>query len=91
MTLTLDLSPELETRLSIQAAQLHLPLEEYAIRLLAAPRIEAIANPPVQNGAQLLVYWQQQGLIGSRTEEIDSPEYARSLRSRAEKRVTEGA
>jgi hypothetical protein len=83
MTLTVDLSHELESELSVEAARLGLPLSEYARRLLSAGRGPG-AVP--RTGADLLAYWRDEGVIGSRSDIADSQEHARALRREAEKR-----
>ncbi|GAA6622330.1 hypothetical protein [Scytonema sp. NUACC26] len=65
MTLSLNLPPELESELSAQASRLNLPLSEYILRILSTRQV--IENPP-QTGAELVAYWQSEGLIGSRTD-----------------------
>ncbi len=83
MSLVLDLPPQLETELAADAARLGLPLPEYVVRLLAAGRTP---GPTPCTGAALVAYWQDEGLIGTRPDIADSPEHARALRQRAEKR-----
>jgi hypothetical protein len=83
MSLVLDLPPELETELAAEAARLRLPLPEYALRLLAVGRLP---NPRPRNGAELLAYWQGEGLVGTRPEIADPEAHARALRQQAEKR-----
>jgi hypothetical protein len=83
MSLVLELPPELESELAAEAAQLRLPLPEYAVRLLAAGRIPG-SQP--RSGAELLAYWQGAGLIGTRPEIADAPGHARALRQQAERR-----
>jgi hypothetical protein len=83
MSLVLELPPELETELAAEAAQLRLPLSEYALRLLATGRI---VNPKPSSGAELVAYWQSAGLVGTRPEIADAPAHARNLRQQAEKR-----
>jgi hypothetical protein len=83
MSLVLDLPPELETDLAAEAARLSLPLPEYALRLLAGGRGP---GPALRNGAELLTYWQSEGLVGSRPEIADSASHARALREQAQRR-----
>ena len=54
MTLVLELPAELETELAAEAARLGLPLEEYALRLLATG---GPACPKPGSGAELVAYW----------------------------------
>ena len=48
MTLTLDLPPDLEAELAAEAARLRLPLEEYALRVLAFGRLP-VPMPPASD------------------------------------------
>jgi hypothetical protein len=81
MTLTLDLPPELETELATEAERLRLPLAEYILRVLAAGRPP---NPMPRTGAELVAYWEREGLLGTRTDITDPVEHARALRKKAE-------
>ena len=63
MSLLLDLPPELETELLAEASRAGLPLPEYVKRLLLVGRPPA-ALP--RNGSELVAYWQDQGLVGTR-------------------------
>jgi hypothetical protein len=84
MSLVLDLPPELETELAAEAARLGLPLPEYALRLLAGGRN---LRPPPRTGADLLAYWQSEGLVGTRPDITDAPAHARVLREQAQRRA----
>jgi hypothetical protein len=82
MTLVLNLPPELENELTLEADRLHLSLSEYAVRLLAG-------QPPSgrpRNGAELVAYWEREGLIGTRPDITDPAAHARAIREKAEKR-----
>lgn len=83
MTVTLDLPQKLVEELSAEAAQLGLPLSEYALRLLSAGRNRESAP---KTGAELVAYWQAEGLVGTRPEIVDSQVYAREIRREAERR-----
>jgi len=83
MSLVLDLPADLETTLAAEAAQLGLPLPEYAVRLLAARNG---LRPAARTGAELIAYWQSEGLIGTRPEITDSSSHARALRDQAQRR-----
>jgi len=83
VNINLDLPPELENELSTEASQLNLPLSEYILRILSVR--QAIANPP-KTGAELVTYWQSEGIINSRPDITDSQAYARQLRHDAETR-----
>ena len=86
MTLTIDLPQDLEHELETEAAKLGLPLSEYALRLLYSRQY--MEKEP-QTGSELVTYWQNADLIGSRKEIDDSQAYARKLRAEAEARVRE--
>jgi hypothetical protein len=83
MTLTLELPDELKTDLAAEAARLGLSLPEYVLRILTAGRP---ISPPPKNGAELVAYWENEGLFGARPDIADSAQHARELRARAERR-----
>jgi hypothetical protein len=83
MTFTLDLPPELETELHHEASRLDLSLSEYIVQLLSQ-RQTSESLP--KTGAELVAYWQKEGVIGSRPDIADSQAYARQLRHEAETR-----
>lgn len=83
MSITLNLPPELEAELSVEANRLDLPLQEYVLRILSTH--SCLQNPP-QKGSELVAYWEKEGVINSRPEIQDSQKFARHLRSEAEKR-----
>jgi hypothetical protein len=84
MSLVLDLPPDLETELAAEAARLGIPLSDYVLRLLATGRG---TQPAPRTGAELLAYWESEGLVGSRSDIADSQAHARKLREQAEKRA----
>ena len=84
MSITLDLPEELENELSTEANQLGLSLPEYVLRVLSTGFV--IGDRP-RSGAELVEYWQNQGLIGSRPDIADSQAHARQIRERAERRT----
>jgi hypothetical protein len=86
VTLTLDLPHELEQELSAEAARLGLPLEEYALRVLAHGRLPAPDVELPRTGADILAYWEREDLLGTPSEITDPAEHARQLRQRAERR-----
>jgi len=86
MSVMLDLPQSLEKELSTEAAQLGLSLSEYVIRVLIAGRR---VGQGIKSGADLVNYWHNEGLIGSRSDIVDSQEHARLLRRQAEQRVKE--
>ena len=77
MSINLDLPPELENQLFTEASRLNLPLSEYILRILSVRQV--LANPP-KTGAELVAYWQSEGVINSRPDITDSQAYARKLR-----------
>ena len=83
MSLVLNLPPELETELIAEASRIGLPLPEYVTRLLLAGRP---SEPRPCNGAELVAYWRDEGLIGTRVDITNSQDYARALRQQAEQR-----
>ncbi|MDZ8110078.1 MAG: hypothetical protein RM338_31395 [Nostoc sp. DedQUE12a] len=83
MSINLDLPPEPENELSTEASKLNLPLSEYILRILSIRQV--LANPP-KTGAELVAYWQSEGIINSRSDITDSQAYARKLRHDAETR-----
>ena len=84
MSITLDLPRELESELSAEARRLGLPLTDYVLRLLSSGR--TMDNAP-GTGAELVDYWRQEGLIGTRPDIVDSQEHARKIREKAEQRI----
>lgn len=86
MSINLDLPPELENELFTEASRLKLPLSEYILRILSVRQV--LANPP-KTGAELVAYWQSEGLINSRPDITDSQAYARKLRHEAQTRERE--
>ncbi|WP_066382698.1 MULTISPECIES: hypothetical protein [unclassified Anabaena] len=83
MSINLDLPPELEKELCNEASRLNMTLSEYILRVLTVRQV--IANPP-KTGAELVAYWQSEGVINSRPDITDSQAYARQLRHEAETR-----
>jgi hypothetical protein len=86
MTITLDLPPDLESELTAEAAHLGLSLGKYVLRVLATGRTTP-ALP--KTGAELVAYWQKEGLIGTRPDIKDSTQHARAVRAEAERRSQE--
>ena len=83
MTITLELPPELEQELSIEAEKINLSLSEYILHLIT---VRQVLNNPPKTGAELVDYWQKEGLINCRPDIKDSQEYARNIRYEAEHR-----
>lgn len=82
MSITIELSPDLEATLRAEAERLHLPLSEYALRVLSAQT----STPAPQTAAQVVKYWEAGGLVGTRADIRDSQSHARQLRAEAERR-----
>ena len=69
MSITLDLPKDLEDDLSAKANQIGLSLPEYVLRILSIG-LEIGKNP--KTGAELVDYWHNEELIGTRTDINDS-------------------
>lgn len=87
MTITLDLSTELERKLAWEAGRQGLSVEQYALQLLAEPKGALQTQEPIRTGAELVAYWEREGLVGTRPDISDPAAYARDLRQQAETRV----
>ena len=83
MTLTIDIPEELETELLDEAERLGLSLPEYTLTLL---RMRQTNRDLPRTGADLVSYWQKEGLIGTRPDIIDSQTHARQIRQQVERR-----
>jgi hypothetical protein len=86
MSITLDLPQELESELATEASQLGLSFTEYVLRLLAT---RSLVGQLPTTGAELVAYWQHEGVIGTRPEITDSQMHARQIRHQAEQRLRE--
>jgi hypothetical protein len=86
MSITLDLPQELESELATEATQLGLSLTEYVLRLLST---RSLVGQPPTTGAELVAYWQREGVIGTRRDIPDSQAHARQIRLQAERRRRE--
>jgi len=86
MSIMLDLPQELESELAIEATQLGLSLTEYVLRLLST---RSIVGQLPNTGAELVAYWQREGVIGARPDITDSQAHARQIRHKAERRLQE--
>jgi hypothetical protein len=86
MTLTIELAPETEARLRVQAQREGVETSELASRLIARGLPLLHESEFAMTGAQILSAWEQEGALGSFTDRPDSPEYARQLRQSAETR-----
>ena len=86
MSIMLDLPQELESELAIEATRLGLSLTEYVLRLLST---RSIVGQLPTTGAELVAYWQREGVIGARPDITDSQAHARQIRHQAERRLRE--
>lgn len=91
MAVTLELKPEIEAQLRDQAQKfgqsVEESLQEWIEDRLIQRSVVVPPDPSIKNGADLVAYWEREGLIGSwahRTDINDSIEYARQLRKKAE-------
>ena len=84
MTLTLELPTDLEHALAAEAANLGVPIEQYALRVLEG---HLPIGETLKTGAELVAYWEREGVIGFRPEIEDSQAYARAVRDAAEHRL----
>lgn len=82
----LELPQELENELTNEAVQLGLSLPEYTLRLLFSR--SAVHKTP-KTGGDLIAYWKDSGLIGTRPDILDSQQHARYIRQKAERRLRE--
>lgn len=86
MTLKLDLPRELEADLAIWAAREGVSVEAYALRILSGARA---GRGSIQTGAELVEYWNREGVIGTRTDIVDGQSHARAIRATVERRERE--
>lgn len=84
MSMTIEIPPDVEAALSAEARRLHLPLAEYALRILST---RVAVEPHPQTGAELVEYWKSEGVIESRPDISDSQSHAREVRRQAERRT----
>ena len=83
MSIAVELPKELESELANEAAQLGLSLPEYILRVLSTGVVIG-ARP--KTGSELVDYWKDEGLIGTRRDIADSQAHARQVRDHAEQR-----
>lgn len=84
MSITLDIPEGLASELATEAQRLGLPLSDYVVTLLATGRT---AGSLPKTGAELVAFWREQGIVGSRPEIADSQVHACEVRRQAEQRV----
>ena len=83
MSQIVELPDDLADTLLQEALRLGLTLPEYAIRLLTSARVDVV---PISSGAELVTFWRNEGLLGSRPDIADSQSEARDLRTQAQHR-----
>lgn len=86
MTLTIELTPEEEAALEEQAIAAGMESSEYARQLLTT-ELTDLSLP--RNGAEILAYWEREGVRGVFADRGNAQEFARQLRDAEEAR--EGA
>jgi len=83
MTIVLDLPQELESVLATEATHLGLSLPAYVLRLLST---RSLVGQVPTTGAELVAYWQREGVIGTRLDITESQAHERQIRHQAERR-----
>ncbi len=84
-SITLDLPQGLETDLKAKAVQLGFSLSDYILRVLSGKKMVETPTMP-KTGAELVAYWEKEGLYGYRSDILDSQKHARAIREKAERR-----
>lgn len=85
MAQIVELPDDLADALSEEASRLGMSLPDYAVRLLTSARPFAAA---IRSGADLVAFWQAEGLVASQPKIGDSQTEARQLREQAQRRGT---
>ena len=83
MPQTVELPDELADALTDEASRLGLSLPDYTVRLLSRSRPFATS---IRRGADLIAFWNAEGLVGIRPDLEDSEVEARRLRELAQRR-----
>lgn len=83
MTIILDLPKELEQELERAAVRAGCSVSEYVLRVLQSSHTVQSATP---TGAELLAYWEREGLLGSMPDIEDPVTFARDLREQNQNR-----
>lgn len=94
MTLTLELTSEQVQQIETEAKRRNMDAASYAKALLFEETVAEDSElppsgplPPANGtGADLVAYWEREGLIGTRPDITDSLEHARAIRRKAERR-----
>lgn len=79
----MELPDDLADALAHEATRLGMSVTDYAVRLLASACPSAAT---IHDGADLVNFWRSEGLVGSRSDIIDSQAQARELREQAQRR-----
>lgn len=100
MSLTLDLPPDLEAALAAEADRRGTTPEQLALegvrRVVRPPTVPPSGLPvsdprlaaeaaAVRTGADLVAYWERNGLLGTRPDITDPAAYARGLREQGKR------
>ncbi len=81
MSIVIDAPQQLESELSTKAGRVGQTLQEYVLNLL---RSSVTSSQKLKTGAELVEYWKNEGVIGTRPEISDSQSYTHQLREEAE-------
>ncbi len=83
MSIVLNLPADLENKLAAEASRQGISLPDYLLKIISNGG-EPVSR--IRNGAELVAYWQQAGVVGTRQDISDSQQHARQLRAEAERR-----
>ena len=83
MTLNLELDAELAEVLAEEAARKKMSLPDYAVYLLT---ITVPPPPPLKTGADVVAYWEANGLIGTRPDITDPVAHSEAMRAKSNSR-----
>ncbi len=96
MAIVIELQPNQQRLLEVEAQKRDLTLEQYASRILSGEcppphelqALESVLPHAFTTGADIVAYWKEKGLIGTlfQDTEEDSLVIARRLRENAERR-----
>ncbi len=83
MPQSVELPDDLAAALIHEASSRGMSLADYTLYLLSSA---CPATPPIRNGADLVAFWEREGLLGTRMDIADSQVEARKLREQAQNR-----
>ncbi len=89
MTLILDLTPEQERQIENEARARNMDTPFYALARLFDGENSEQPEEKQWSGADLVAYWEREGLIGTRPDIKDSQKHARQIRRKGERRGRE--